>query len=120
MNHYEVQVSTNQIDVYGTNAVHAGTPEPGHTPLVHIATIPNANLSFTRGLVWIEDAHYNGDKFGPSACTPSSGTTSALTGLYCPETWPSTCRTTRPPTDINFTGIPAQTSGIDLPSANSS
>ncbi len=57
MNHVEVDVSQNQIDVYATNA---GTT----SPLVHLATIPNAGLTLTRGLVWIEDAHYNGNKFG--------------------------------------------------------
>jgi hypothetical protein len=55
LNHVEVQVSQNQIDVYATDA---GTT----SPLVHIASITNANLSLTQGLVWIEDAHYNADK----------------------------------------------------------
>ncbi len=62
LNHYEVQVSQNQIDVYGTNAF-SGTWNSSTNPLVHLATIPNASLSFTRGLVWLEDVHYNGDKF---------------------------------------------------------
>jgi hypothetical protein len=57
LNHVEVRVSQNQIDVYATDAGTSG-------PLHHLATIANANLSFTRGLVWIEDAHYNADKFG--------------------------------------------------------
>lgn len=55
LNHIEVHVSQSQIDVYATDA---GTT----SPLKHIAVIPNANLSFTRGLVWIEDAHYNASK----------------------------------------------------------
>jgi hypothetical protein len=55
MNHYEVRVSQNQIDVYGTDA---GTT----SPLKHLATVQNANLGFTRGLVWLEDVHYNADK----------------------------------------------------------
>ena len=62
MNHYEIRVSQNQIDVYGTNAF-SGPLNLAATPLVHIATIPNVNLGFTRGLVWLEDAHYNADKF---------------------------------------------------------
>ena len=62
MNHYEVQVSQNQIDVYGTNAF-SGTWNPSANPLVHMATHPQRHLSFTRGLVWLEDVHYNGDKF---------------------------------------------------------
>jgi hypothetical protein len=60
MNHVEVAVSQGVIDVYATNAFVPGSPVP---PLVHIATIPNANLALTRGLVYIEDAHYNGNKF---------------------------------------------------------
>jgi len=55
MNHVEFAVSQNQIDVYATDA---GTT----SPLKHIAVISNANLSLTRGLVWIEDSHYNADK----------------------------------------------------------
>jgi hypothetical protein len=56
LNHYEIDVSQNQIDVYGTDA---GTT----SPLKHLTTISNANLGLTRGLIWIEDVHYNGNKF---------------------------------------------------------
>src|SRR6185503_6530227 len=35
------------------------------TPLKRIAVLTNANLTLTRGLVWLEDAHYNADKGGP-------------------------------------------------------
>lgn len=55
MNHVEIQVAQNQLDVYATDA---GTI----APLKHIATVTGANLSFTRGLVWLEDVHYNADK----------------------------------------------------------
>ena len=58
MNHVELRISTNQIDVYATDA---GTT----APLKHISVITNANLSFTRGLVWLEDVHYNADKGPP-------------------------------------------------------
>jgi hypothetical protein len=60
MNHYELHVAQNQIDVYGTDPFIPGQPVPA---LRLLATIPNANLSFTKGLVWLEDAHYNGNKF---------------------------------------------------------
>lgn len=56
LNHFEIHVSQNQIDIYGTDA---GTVNP----LKHLSTITNANLSFTRGLAWMEDVHYNGNKF---------------------------------------------------------
>jgi len=62
LNHFEIRVSQNQIDVYGTDAF-SGTLNLTNTPLKHLATIPNVNLTFTRGLIWIEDAHYNGNKF---------------------------------------------------------
>jgi hypothetical protein len=55
LNHVEVQVSQNQVDVYATDA--------GKTaPLIHIAKITDANLSFAQGLVWLQDVHYNADK----------------------------------------------------------
>jgi hypothetical protein len=58
MNHVEIQVSQNQIDVYATDAGVAATPQT----LRHIAVVTNANLTLSRGLVWLEDAHYNADK----------------------------------------------------------
>jgi hypothetical protein len=58
MNHVEIRVSQNQIDVYATDAGVAATP----TTLKHIATVTKANLTFTKGLVWLEDVHYNADK----------------------------------------------------------
>jgi hypothetical protein len=60
LNHVEIHVSQNQLDVYATDA---GTT----APLKHIAVVPNVNLSFTRGLIWIEDVHYNAHKFGGAA-----------------------------------------------------
>ena len=56
--HIELKISQNQIDIYATDAGVA--PSPG--TLKHIAVITNANLSFTRGLIWLEDVHYNADK----------------------------------------------------------
>ena len=61
MNHVELRVNQNQIDVYATDAGVAPSP----STLRKIATITNANLSATRGLIWLEDVHYNADK-GPA------------------------------------------------------
>jgi hypothetical protein len=55
LNHIELRISQNEIDVYATNAGTTG-------PLVEIATITNVNLTLTRGLIWLEDVHYNGNK----------------------------------------------------------
>src|SRR5260221_6251983 len=54
LNHVEIRISQNQIDVYASDA--------GSRTLHLINTITNANLSFTRGLVWIQDSHYNAEK----------------------------------------------------------
>jgi hypothetical protein len=63
MNHVEFRINTGEIDVYATDAGVAASP----STLRKIATITNANLTFTRGLIWLEDAHYNADKgFPPS------------------------------------------------------
>lgn len=55
MNHIEVRVSTTRIDIYGTDG--------GSTTLKHMAgaDIPGG-LSFSQGLVWINDVHYNARK----------------------------------------------------------
>src|SRR4029077_12530049 len=58
-NHVELRISQSQIDVYATDA---GTT----TPLKHIASITGANLTFTKGVVWIDDSHYNADKGAPA------------------------------------------------------
>jgi hypothetical protein len=66
-------VSQNEIDVYATDAGVVASP----TALRKIASITNANLTLTRGLVWLEDVRYDADK-GPrhhSASIVSCGTT---------------------------------------------
>ena len=57
-NHVEVKFNQDQIDVYATDA---GVT----TPLKHIASITGVKLTFTNGVIWVEDAHYNADK-GPN------------------------------------------------------
>ena len=61
MNHVEFRIAQNQIDVYATDAGVA----PSTTTLRRIAVVSNVNLSFSRGLVWLEDVHYNADKGTP-------------------------------------------------------
>lgn len=56
-NHFEIRFANNQIDVYGTDAGTTG-------PLIHLAVITNFTMPLTRGLLWAEDVHYNGDKDG--------------------------------------------------------
>ena len=63
LNHFEVRVSTTRIDIYGTDS--------GDTTLKHLAgaDIPGGGLAFSKGLVWINDVHYNARKaFEPCEC----------------------------------------------------
>jgi hypothetical protein len=62
MNRFQLKVAQNEIDVYASDA---GTT----SPLKKIAVIDNMSLTLTRGLIWIEDVHYNGDKDGPDQGT---------------------------------------------------
>jgi hypothetical protein len=55
LNHVEIRVSQNQVELWSSDA---GNP----ASLRRINTITNANLSFTRGLIWIQDVHYNASK----------------------------------------------------------
>ena len=54
LNHVEIRISQQDIDVYASDA--------GSTTLKLINTIRNANLSFSKGLIWIGDYHYNASK----------------------------------------------------------
>ena len=54
MNHFEFRVSQNHVEVWGTDA--------GSTTLKQIAYADNVGLSFTKGLVWMTDSHYNACK----------------------------------------------------------
>lgn len=62
MNHYEVRVSQSRIEVWGTDA--------GGSALRRLNVI-TANLQFTRGLVWIDDVHYNACKTPNTQCVHS-------------------------------------------------
>ena len=62
LNRFQLAISQDEVDVYGSDA---GTT----APLKLIAVIDNMSLTLTRGLIWIEDVHYNGDKDGPDQGT---------------------------------------------------
>jgi hypothetical protein len=54
LNHIEVRVSQNRIEVWGTDA--------GASTLKRLAYADNLGLLFTKGLVWMDDVHYNARK----------------------------------------------------------
>jgi len=55
LNHFEVRISQQHIEIWGSDA--------GSSTLSEMAYMDNVNLTLTRGLIWIEDVHYNGNKF---------------------------------------------------------
>ena len=70
MNHYQIQVTPTQIDVYGTNPF-TGTWNPTTDPLVHLSTIKNfGTLGLTHGLVAMETVGYNSNQPPPNAPVP--------------------------------------------------
>jgi hypothetical protein len=56
LNHFEVRINTNRLEVWGT--------DPGADNLKLIGAADGLNLSLTRGLIWIEDVHYDAQKDG--------------------------------------------------------
>jgi len=60
LNHFEVRVSQSRIEVYGTDA--------GSSTLKLMSVAENADLSLTRGLVWVENVHYNACKEPDTQC----------------------------------------------------
>lgn len=67
LNHIEIRIAANLIEVWASDA--------GSTVLRHIADVTNARLPLTRGLVWLEDAHYNASK---GICPQEDGTSGNL------------------------------------------
>ena len=55
-----MRISQQRIEVWAS--------DPGSTAVRQIAVADNANLSFTKGLIWLEDVHYNGCKSPGTQC----------------------------------------------------
>ena len=58
LNHVEIDISPTHVDVFAT--------DPGSPDLVQLASA-DVKMPLTRGLVWMEDAHYNASKFDDQA-----------------------------------------------------
>src|SRR5262249_5007584 len=58
LNHVEVRVSANQVELWAS--------DPGSTQMHLLTRWSNVAIPLTRGLVWMEDVHYNADKGIPA------------------------------------------------------
>ena len=76
MDHFKIQINTTGIYVYGSSyATGSAAGDAGHawlladaewnTPAPGPGLYANPALPLTRGLTWMEDVHYNADKFSP-------------------------------------------------------
>jgi hypothetical protein len=54
MNHFEVRISKDHLEVWGTDA--------GSSALKQLAVADNLGLTLQKGLVWLNDVHYNARK----------------------------------------------------------
>ena len=54
-NHVEVQVNANSIKIYAS--------DPGRPSTIRLIADSTFSLPLSRGLIWLEDVHYNGNKF---------------------------------------------------------
>ncbi len=54
MNHFEVRINVNHMEVWGTDA--------GSANLKQLAVADNLGLTLEKGLVWLNDVHYNARK----------------------------------------------------------
>jgi hypothetical protein len=61
LNHFEVRINQSRIEVWAADA--------GSTAVRLIAFANNANITMTRGVVWVEDVHYNASKAGGAQTT---------------------------------------------------
>jgi hypothetical protein len=55
LNHFEVRIGQQRVEVWGA--------DPGSTAVRLLAYADQANLPLTRGVIWLEDVHYNACKF---------------------------------------------------------
>ena len=56
LNHFEIRINQSRIEVWGSDA--------GSTAVRLIASADNANITMTRGVIWVQDMHYNASKAG--------------------------------------------------------
>jgi hypothetical protein len=56
LNHFEIRINQSRIEVWGSDA--------GSTAVRLIAVADNANITMTRGVIWVQDMHYNASKAG--------------------------------------------------------
>jgi len=59
-NHVEVQINSTGLRVYMSN--------PGNPASTRLIANSTFNVPLTQGLVWLEDVHYNGNKYCPVTC----------------------------------------------------
>jgi hypothetical protein len=87
-NHVEVRINSTGMKVYAS--------DPGKPATTRLIAHARFHVPLTRALIWIEDVHYNGDKFNHQQSNSFSWTTSRSTDPSSRAISASTCSTTGP------------------------
>ena len=65
-NHVEIQISGSRLDIYMS--------DPGNPSSLRLVGDAELSMPLTQGLVWMEDVHYNGNKYCPQVTCQQSDT----------------------------------------------
>jgi hypothetical protein len=110
-NHFEVRVNAQGISIYGSDP-----GDPASTRLI-------ANSSFTmplsQGVIWLEDAHYNADKFDNQQSNTFSWDNVAFDGPVLPRDLGFDVLDGTTPGQPAENGLPTQELGFDIPGGQS-
>ena len=71
LNHFEVVINQSRIEIWASDA--------GSSVVKQVAVANNPNLTLTRGVVWLEEVHYNACKFANQCDHETAWTTSGST-----------------------------------------
>jgi hypothetical protein len=107
MNHIEVQINSSGIDVWATDA--------GANDLREIGQY-SFPVPLTQGLVWLEDAHYNGDKFNTQQTNTFGWSDLAFDGPVLPRDLGFDVLDNTVPGPAAANGLPTTNLGYSVPS----
>jgi hypothetical protein len=111
-NHVEVRVSSSGMKVFAS--------DPGRRSSTRLIAHGKFNVPLTRGLVWLEDVHYNANKFNSQQSNTFSWDNVAFDGPVLPRDlgFDVLDNTTRGPAAEN--GLPTMNLGYEIPSGGAS
>jgi hypothetical protein len=111
MNHVEVQINSGGVKVYMSQPAN-----PASTQLVADASFP---VPLSQGLVWLEDVHYNGDKFNSQQTNTFTWAHLAFDGPVEPRDLGFDIPDNTTPAGTAANGLPMTNLGYQVPNSGS-